>query len=620
MKYRPEIDGLRALAILPVMLFHAEFEYFSGGFIGVDIFFVISGYLITTIIITEIAEDRFNVLNFYKRRARRILPAMYFVMAVCFPFAWFLLPPNALKDFGQSLVATSLFSSNILFWIETGYFDTAAGLKPLLHTWSLAVEEQYYLIFPLFLMLTWRLGINWLIFLLSLFFFISFGLADWATNQISQKKIISAAYYLIPTRGWELMVGVFTAFYLKDNTFSSSKMLNQMLSLIGFSLILYSIMTFNKNTPHPSFYTMVPVFSTALLILSVNKQTTIYYILTSKPFLGVGWVSYSAYLWHQPLFAFVKSSLLEDPPKFIMLILCAVSFMLAWFSYRFIETPFRDRSTISSIIMGGVLIAGTIIFISLGFLLHVNDGFKSRFSFIENYKMIEKSPLRQACHSVEIPCEFFEGTTKFATFGDSHVVELSYALAKHLQPYGHSVQQNSYSGCPPNVSDKGSYCYDWTVKAIDRIIADARIEEVLISYNLANINLKKQDSVWKDLLTIIEKFTDNGKKVYFLIQPPLLEYGIEKQFILNKNKEILAPNRLDWMQKNKFVFERFNSLPKDLVILDAADAFCDDSKCYGNDTGGIYYYDDNHITLYGAKKIVKYFSSHFNDNKLLLIQ
>ena len=219
MKYRPEIDGLRALAILPVMLFHAEFEYFSGGFIGVDIFFVISGYLITTIIITEIAEDRFNVLNFYKRRARRILPAMYFVMAVCFPFAWFLLPPNALKDFGQSLVATSLFSSNILFWIETGYFDTAAGLKPLLHTWSLAVEEQYYLIFPLFLMLTWRLGINWLIFLLSLFFFISFGLADWATNQISKQKIISAAYYLIPTRGWELMVGVFKAFYLKNNTF-----------------------------------------------------------------------------------------------------------------------------------------------------------------------------------------------------------------------------------------------------------------------------------------------------------------------------------------------------------------------------------------------------------------
>jgi len=163
MKYRAEIDGLRALAVLPVIFFHAGFEWFNGGYIGVDVFFVISGYLITTIIISEMSEERFSILNFYDRRARRILPALFFVIAICIPFAWLWLTPNDFKDFGQSLLAVSIFSSNILFWLESGYFDTASELKPLLHTWSLAVEEQYYILFPLFLIVMWRLGIKWIL-------------------------------------------------------------------------------------------------------------------------------------------------------------------------------------------------------------------------------------------------------------------------------------------------------------------------------------------------------------------------------------------------------------------------------------------------------------------------
>ena len=168
MDYRREIDGLRALAVLPVILFHAGFEMFSGGFVGVDVFFVISGYLITTIILSELEQGRFSIVNFYERRARRILPALFLVMLVCIPFAWFLFLPGDMKDFSQSLVAVSVFASNILFWHESGYFDTAAELKPLLHTWSLAVEEQYYLLFPLFLMLFWRLGKRWILVLLAI--------------------------------------------------------------------------------------------------------------------------------------------------------------------------------------------------------------------------------------------------------------------------------------------------------------------------------------------------------------------------------------------------------------------------------------------------------------------
>ena len=150
MKYRAEIDGLRALAVVPVILFHAGFELFSGGFVGVDVFFVISGYLITTILIEDIESQRFSLVNFYERRARRILPALFFVMLVCIPFAWMWMLPYQMKDFSQSLVAVSLFASNILFWRESGYFAAAAEEKPLLHTWSLAVEEQYYVLFPIF--------------------------------------------------------------------------------------------------------------------------------------------------------------------------------------------------------------------------------------------------------------------------------------------------------------------------------------------------------------------------------------------------------------------------------------------------------------------------------------
>jgi peptidoglycan/LPS O-acetylase OafA/YrhL len=158
MNYRREIDGLRALAVIPVILFHAGIDSFAGGFVGVDVFFVISGYLITSIILEEIEGGRFSIVDFYERRARRILPALFLVMLTCVPLAWLLLLPGDVKEFSQSLVAVSVFASNFLFWHQSGYFDTAAELKPLLHTWSLAVEEQYYVFFPLLLILTWRFG------------------------------------------------------------------------------------------------------------------------------------------------------------------------------------------------------------------------------------------------------------------------------------------------------------------------------------------------------------------------------------------------------------------------------------------------------------------------------
>jgi peptidoglycan/LPS O-acetylase OafA/YrhL len=209
MDYRREIDGLRALAVLPVILFHAGFETFSGGFVGVDVFFVISGYLITTIILAELEQGKFSIVNFYERRARRILPALFLVMLVCIPFAWVSLTPADLNSFAKSLVAVPLFVSNVFFWRDGGYFETAAELKPLLHTWSLAVEEQYYVLFPLFLMLFWRLGKRLILVSLGLVFVASIAIAQWGAYAQP-----TAAFFLLPTRGWELLIGAFAAFYL----------------------------------------------------------------------------------------------------------------------------------------------------------------------------------------------------------------------------------------------------------------------------------------------------------------------------------------------------------------------------------------------------------------------
>ena len=378
MKYRAEIDGLRALAVLPVILFHAGFEWFSGGFVGVDVFFVISGYLITTIIISEMAEGKFSIVNFYERRARRILPALFFVMAICVPFAGLWFAPTDLKDFGQSLVAVSTFSSNILFWSESGYFDTAAELKPLLHTWSLAVEEQYYILFPIFLMLTWRLGLKWILILLSIVFFVSLGAAQWGAYNTP-----SATFFLLPTRGWELLVGVFAAFYLNYNTHLKSHSLNQVLSLLGFGMIVYSIIAFDKTTPFPSLYALIPTIGTGLLILCAVPKTFVHKLLSLKSIVGIGLVSYSAYLWHQPLLAFARYRYFGEMHDFIIIFLCISALMMAWFSWNFIEKPFKDKSRFSRNSIFSILIILVTLFSSIGFWLNKSDGRMSSYSIDE---------------------------------------------------------------------------------------------------------------------------------------------------------------------------------------------------------------------------------------------
>ena len=384
MKYRSEIDGLRALAVLPVILFHAGFETFSGGYVGVDVFFVISGYLITTIILNEMEEDKFSLLLFYERRARRILPALFFVMLVSIPFALLLLAPSDLKDYGQSVVSTATFSSNFLFWLERGYFGTAIEFKPLIHTWSLAVEEQYYILFPIFMIITWQLGLKRLLIFLFVIFLTSISIAHAASVFGVFDRVITGSFYLIPTRAWELLIGVFIAFYFKYYRFSLSIPINQTLSLIGFSMILVSIIFFDKETPFPSLYTLIPTLGTALLIISAVPKTIMHKILSIKQLVFIGLISYSAYLWHQPIFAFARHRFSNDVSDIVFLFFAILSLILAYVSWKWVEKPFRDKNKVSQKGILNFSIVGILIFIFLGSVFSFNNG------FIKNYNKVEQ--------------------------------------------------------------------------------------------------------------------------------------------------------------------------------------------------------------------------------------
>ncbi|OWV84459.1 acyltransferase [Rhizobium sp. R693] len=302
MEHRREIDGLRAIAVVPVVLWHAGFAPFSGGFVGVDIFFVISGFLITGIIIHELDEGRFSLTRFYERRARRILPALFVVVVACVPFAWFWMLPDMLENFGQSVVATLLFANNLLLAKTSGYWDLEAEFKPLLHTWSLGVEEQYYVLFPLLLLILWRWGRKFAVVATAVILLASFAMCEIGGHLSPQVN-----FYLTTSRAWEILVGSICAFV----GLRLSRTSNEALSAAGLLLIAVSIFLYDKNVPFPSLFTVVPVVGTALVLLFARQGTIACSVLSLPPLVGIGLISYSVYLWHQPLFAFARTYSLE---------------------------------------------------------------------------------------------------------------------------------------------------------------------------------------------------------------------------------------------------------------------------------------------------------------------
>ena len=341
--YRPEIDGLRAIAVGAVILYHAQItifghQPFKGGFIGVDIFLVISGYLITSIILKELlTTSTFSFKYFYERRIRRILPVLLFVMLVSLPIAWMYLLPSNLLEFSKSILYSLGFSSNFYFHYSGLEYSNEGLQHPFLHTWSLSVEEQYYILFPIVLLITFKYFKKYLIHILIFGFIISLGLADW-----SSRNYPSASFYFLHTRMWELLAGSILAYFeITIGHRSQNKTLNLIFPFIGLTLIGHSIIFFNDEMYHPSFYTLSPIIGVCLIIWFSNKNELFTKILSTRLFVGIGLISYSLYLWHYPIFVFAARLNISDGNIFNKLLIGVFVLILSIVSYYLIEKPFR---------------------------------------------------------------------------------------------------------------------------------------------------------------------------------------------------------------------------------------------------------------------------------------
>ena len=532
MKYRKEIDGLRAIAVLAVLFFHAKIAGFSGGFIGVDIFFVISGYLITSIILEEAKQNKFSIINFYERRARRILPALSFVLFCTSIAAFYYLPRTLFQEYLQSLTYVSTFSSNLFFYMQSDYFANASDEMPLLHTWSLAIEEQYYLFFPLFVVLILSLARTYLMLIIFLLAVASFLYSQY----LSDLGIIEANFYFIFSRAWELLLGSVIAFFpVEEIRFKGWK--REFWSLLGFAMICYSIISFDERTPFPS-YTLIPIIGCCFVILFANTSTLVGRILSAKVFIFIGLISYSLYLWHQPLFALIRVRTIGEPSStvFIIAILCSV--ILASFSWKFIETPFRNKKKVSRAAIFKFSAASIIIFFLIGLNGFINTGIKPKLELEgrqlsqdnndnmgknlpvapkktddtileqETSKEIRLTEQPSSAHNYareddqsdyfddcdaqgkdylrpSSACRYFkEKNINWAIFGDSHTNSLGYALAEKLKNKNQGLLHLSFSACPPallfDAQEIG--CTSWTKEAISYLENNDQIENVVVTY------------------------------------------------------------------------------------------------------------------------------------------
>ncbi|MER5174046.1 acyltransferase family protein [Thioclava kandeliae] len=653
MKYRAEIDGLRTLAVLPVLFFHAGFSQISGGFIGVDIFFVISGYLITTILIGELDEGRFSILRFYERRFRRILPALFIVIACTIPMAWIQLDPQRFTDFSQSILACMAFVSNILFWSEAGYFDTDAENKPLLHTWSLAVEEQYYLFFPVMLFLLWRYGRRSTLGMIIVLTLGSFGLCEWMSRHAS-----SANFYLLPSRMWELFAGSICAFALPHLRG------NQWLAGLGLALIAGGIVLIDGTMRFPSAVTLVPVLGAVLIVLFARKGTWVARVLSWKPIVGIGLVSYSLYLWHQPIFAIARLKFGHRLGEMHMLALIGLALILAILTWRFIEQPFRGKRAFlprqRQIFTASA--TGMVVFAAFGLMGVTSQG--AAFRYPEGYQNFLLASERPSYHCITNSSTFSEtfpldGCFNTATnpqakamqIGDSHGWAISPIMIEMAKAKNISLYPANMNACAPipglywPKADRPDACSQFTENAlgwaakheIDTLILVARFTLLFeetgydngqggIETNNGRIstfsnefdpNESKETRLIKLRHQMLDRLVGLSREFKLIIVEPIPEAGWNVPGAgINLMKDI---GKIPYLSTSYESYHRRNdptvSLLHDVqaraekgrvTLVRVDDLFCheDTGRCDNIVDGLPLYFDDDHVSNAGAHRIV----------------
>ena len=666
--YKPQIDGLRALAVLPVIFFHAGFKSFEGGFVGVDIFFVISGYLITKLILEDLYNNKFNLGNFYLRRARRLLPALFFVILTTIPFSIFLMSNDQLIYYSKQIFSVIFFISNFFFWKNSGYFDPESDLQPLLHTWSLAVEEQFYIFFPIFLILMFKYFKKKITTSLVIIALISLSLSQIGGNFKYNNLLGSFPFFILPFdffwqagsanfylpfgRAWELILGSMIALVLRKKEIKQKKN-NNFLSITGFLLIIISIFFYSKDIQYPSIFTLLPCLGTALIIIYTEKKTLLFKILTYKPIVFLGLVSYSLYLWHQPILSLSKIHFGSELSIFTTFFLLVISFLLSLLSWRFIEQPFRNKNVVNDKNFIKILITFILTITLLALMIYsgkissakkkLPEKISQSFSISNNNHCfgLDGSHLRS---SKKWYCEVGnrDSEISFIVIGDSHASALlpGFDLAAIKKKTKGIV--TGYAGCPGLLSiqsirqdNKTKDCFLLSKKVfnfakennIKKIFHVGRwnyytgdefnrneFQPITLNDNMFSNKKNSKKDFMIGLKNNIKLYNDINIAPIFVFQAPLQLYDPEFVYF---NAYDFQNNEVDLEKIEKFsvnynkikdsqvsIRENINLLKKNnyrIKEIDLNNLFCNKSKCLIGNEKTSFYGDNDHLSIEGAK-------------------
>jgi peptidoglycan/LPS O-acetylase OafA/YrhL len=613
--YRSDIDGLRAVSVLSVLMFHMDFEFAKGGFVGVDVFFVISGYLISGRIYQELASGSFRFIDFYERRARRILPAYFAVSSLAAAIAFLGFLPSRFVDFSKSLLASSLFSSNIFFWQQTDYFGPAADTQPLIHYWSLGVEEQFYLFFPILAVLAWKRGWGFFGSVLLLLTVLSVGSSQWMLS-ISP----STAFYMIPFRAWELFVGSLIAFFVLK--IPKTVMSGAAASAVGLALIIGSVLTFSPATPFPGIAALAPCAGAGLVIWGGQFQNSVARLIGREPLNYFGRISYSLYLVHWPVIVFTNQFFPELARYPKSLAIFVVSLFLAAFFYRFVETPTRKRTgfwTSDKVFKASGVGVGTSIFFAVFVIM--SGGFPSRLpkevQAILAYKYTREADYREGQCFLK-PGQIFAALDqktclptdgKIALlWGDSYAAHYRVGIQPMLEKQGFVFAQLTAPSCPPVVGyDQPTRpnCSEITRNAV-RWIKDNRPRLVILSavWSVDSAYLQALANEFADLpsettFVILGQSPRYRDDVPAILATRLLRGDMSVQSKGDLSSSVLAADRA---MKKALVGAR-------ATFVSVFDAFCPGGSCPMFADKTPLHWDTGHLTDVGAEKVTKAISA-----------
>ncbi len=640
-KYRADIDGLRAIAVLSVVIYHAFPNYFRGGFIGVDIFFVISGFLISTIIMTNLESNSFKFTEFYSRRITRIFPALLLVLIACFLFGWFALFADEYKQLGKHIAGSAGFISNFMFLNEVSYFDNAAETKPLLHLWSLGIEEQFYIVWPLLLWLAWKTRFN-LLAITMVVAAISFAL-----NISKAHSDPAAAFYLPQTRFWELLVGSVLAYVTihRRNVVSEFKYKHDMQpgqityaqapetkrktlpnaqSLVGAILILTGLFVITKERHFPGWWALLPTIGTVLIISAGSHAWFNRVVLSSGVLVWFGLISFPLYLWHWPLLSFAQIVESGTPPNQIRIFSVLVSIALAWLTYKFVEKPIRfgkhRNIAILTLLVFMIIVAFTgyrtyrdngLPLRTAAQLPPINTGDTLNAGVIEGDEFIayvlqnfysctpEKAPKRVLTLQDRCLQSKSSDVKTIAVIGDSHSQPLFLGLAEWLPDTNivlHMTLDLPYSDDTANKDTFKSVIDDPNIKVV-----------ILVAYWSSRLGDVPNIAAFKNrLVKTIGVLTTANKMVYIADDVPNFSFDPIKCKYSRKfsGGSSCIEDRKRFYDQRKIYFPTLKSISEDnanVKLLEMSHHFCDATVCSMASEGALYYRDNNHLNLNGSK-------------------